>query len=999
MPLPLDVSSYFSGADLTFSATGLPAGLSIDPVTGVISGTPTLAQTTTVTVTALNPAGQASDSFTWTITGTGSGQSGTGSGLPPSSAVAPSIAGTALIGQSLTASPGVWEGSPAPAVSLQWRRNGAAIAGETGSVYTLTPADDLTAITVSVTAANTADTVTVSAGPVSPVYPAPVAGGALSDLTLELGSGPVTVDAAAGFSNATGGTWSVTGTGVSVDQAGQVTVQTTAERSADPVVVAYGNSGGSASAGFLVTVADSLPSALTLSETVTQDGLSFPPDGPGGAGLASIPLAGTAAPGAVIEVPDYRTKAPAVWTTLATADGAGNWAGTVQAVAQPGGYFRPQVRLAANTGVTAQMAARVGVGPVILIEGQSIEAHIVATAHDALSPAIDPVAERVLLLTEGGTTEILGPANRHTSAAARMANTLIALGDADYTYTLVFATQSGTSKTQLVDDGNATRGWAGLQGMLDTVYGSGSHVSVYQEKHFNADAGYAASMIPIWTGLQADGTPVSALGVGIDSAGLEVAAGTGVYDLDHCMFDLAAAPGTFGKGVLRADQTRFAYHFQCDPADKDMLGQMVNAGGTEEANMRKYQRLWESLRAAIASGPLAGLDAEAVHASLFQYGTGGSFEEDATHPADNALTGLSQHAMQLAAYALDRLGEIALPAPAEIASVTWAPDGSSAVVAMTADVTTNEDTPGAVAGFEIARAGQDHGTESTDWRFADALGTVVLGPGANEITITPAVLFADGDAIRFGYGGATGQSVYPGQSQAEFWKRYPVTATALLSTGVPAMPQGSGSFAASGIGAAPAVHAYDGAYDLTAIEDNATSGLTDRLFLQVVASVDTATGIEQALTIMTGNEMFFGIAANGNLRLNVPGIADTDIETGGLRGPLVDFRLSVDLRAGGLVRSWADIGVTGTLALQHDLATGAAQSFSGVRKPAFFTKQGGSNPGPGQIRAVKIWYQAHSDDGTLPAAAPSFSLEAGTDPLATFNDPSVKGYTAAGAVT
>lgn len=52
----------------TFSATGLPAGLSISTSTGTISGTPTTAGTSSVTVTVRDSAGRtASASFSWTV--------------------------------------------------------------------------------------------------------------------------------------------------------------------------------------------------------------------------------------------------------------------------------------------------------------------------------------------------------------------------------------------------------------------------------------------------------------------------------------------------------------------------------------------------------------------------------------------------------------------------------------------------------------------------------------------------------------------------------------------------------------------------------------------------------------------------------------------------------------------------------------------------------------------------------------------------------------------
>jgi serine protease len=70
--LQVHATDSASGQTLTYSATGLPAGLSVNSSTGLISGTPTTAGTSSVTVTAkdtTNASGSAS--FTWTINSSG----------------------------------------------------------------------------------------------------------------------------------------------------------------------------------------------------------------------------------------------------------------------------------------------------------------------------------------------------------------------------------------------------------------------------------------------------------------------------------------------------------------------------------------------------------------------------------------------------------------------------------------------------------------------------------------------------------------------------------------------------------------------------------------------------------------------------------------------------------------------------------------------------------------------------------------------------------------
>ncbi|MFF4754293.1 M4 family metallopeptidase [Streptomyces sp. NPDC002514] len=71
--LQISASSTNGGA-LTYSATGLPAGLSINGSTGLISGTPTTAGSNSTTVTVKDSTGATGTaSFTWTVNSTGGG--------------------------------------------------------------------------------------------------------------------------------------------------------------------------------------------------------------------------------------------------------------------------------------------------------------------------------------------------------------------------------------------------------------------------------------------------------------------------------------------------------------------------------------------------------------------------------------------------------------------------------------------------------------------------------------------------------------------------------------------------------------------------------------------------------------------------------------------------------------------------------------------------------------------------------------------------------------
>jgi beta-glucosidase len=78
--LPVLASDTSSRQSLSYAATGLPAGLSISPTSGAITGWPTTPGTSTVTVTASDPTRAfATTTFTWAVvSGLGPGIAGPG---------------------------------------------------------------------------------------------------------------------------------------------------------------------------------------------------------------------------------------------------------------------------------------------------------------------------------------------------------------------------------------------------------------------------------------------------------------------------------------------------------------------------------------------------------------------------------------------------------------------------------------------------------------------------------------------------------------------------------------------------------------------------------------------------------------------------------------------------------------------------------------------------------------------------------------------------------
>ncbi len=251
----IDAAAAFSGTGLAFSVAG--AGAVIDAATGLVTlPTDTVQDGTLVTVTAGNSGGTAEASFLVSILLRP---------FPPLLLAVPALAGTGKIGSAVTVDAGSWSGLPAPALSLQWLRDGAEIAGATAAAYVPTDADDRCALACRVTALNAAGSLAAETAPLAVTQEAPTLVGELLDEVFDLGTGPETIATAQVFEGR-GLAFGASGAGATIDPAtGVLTLPTDAVRSGEAVTVTATNSGGAASASFQVTVEDpavTVPAAI-----------------------------------------------------------------------------------------------------------------------------------------------------------------------------------------------------------------------------------------------------------------------------------------------------------------------------------------------------------------------------------------------------------------------------------------------------------------------------------------------------------------------------------------------------------------------------------------------------------------------------------------------------------------------------------------------------------------------------------------------------------------
>jgi hypothetical protein len=173
--------------------------------------------------------------------------------VAPTITTPPSISGATVQGSTLTCTPGVWAGSPAPTITREWLRAGVAISGATGLTYVTQAGDVGQAITCRETATNsggsansTSNAITVTSSfslPANTVAPV-ISGAAEEGSVLTVADGTWTGNPAPSFTHQ----WQADGVGIAGQTATTYTTVTDDVGKAITCRVTATNSQGSVNA-------------------------------------------------------------------------------------------------------------------------------------------------------------------------------------------------------------------------------------------------------------------------------------------------------------------------------------------------------------------------------------------------------------------------------------------------------------------------------------------------------------------------------------------------------------------------------------------------------------------------------------------------------------------------------------------------------------------------------------------------------------------------------
>ena len=510
--------------------------------------------------------------------------------------------------------------------------------------------------------------------------------------------------------------------------------------------------------------------AFSRDRTLFDGGAAF------GRAEAEVPLRGTGTAGRGVEARVLTEGGLPVteWARIADVGADGAWSGRITAPRRPD-WMRAQVRLAQAPGVAALGARRFGVGHVIAVWGQS-------EVHQMLLPNQDNTAPEPLLADDvveimwhdreragaaGVLHHRLTSADPHTAAVSAMANALMAARPGER-FAVVFQVQSGTSFTDLANDGAGTkRSWADDEAVHRFATADGQHVGLAAASWFAAPsalgAAYEEALFPLFTGRDAAGEPVAIPGEHTYRGGT-----TQTVRYDH------------GFGELYDDaHTRWVpygpHRFEPDTALRDAT---TKADGTRHVKLDNIERCRRSWRSMAANPHGRNARGEAIFLPItvepLNYLNGefdGAGWGDVTHPASDTLDGLGQFGRLTAHAVLRSAGLTSWPVP-EFDGCFWEPAGAWVELWSSAGPVT---TTRRARGLPPLAKDRPHWTE--------VVGFEIDGRPATRVEITPEGrvrvfpregAFTGASVLSYGAGAATGALDAEADLTARLWMDIPI---------------------------------------------------------------------------------------------------------------------------------------------------------------------------------------------------------------------------------
>lgn len=435
-----------------------------------------------------------------------------------------------------------------------------------------------------------------------------------------------------------------------------------------------------------VTVADpvaptppptTLPTQLTLAE-FSRDRTLFDAGLAVGRDSADIPLSGTADAGAVIEarIVTETGSEVAAWADIATADGAGDWSGTVS-TGQNADWLRPEVRLKANPAVAATTANRFGTGLIFVFSEQSNGFRIVKD-YDGLNadpsvtaqPILDPEAFQIIDLNNRGGQDdpdtgtvgnfrFVTDATPRTKPLAEMAS-ILTRNAPGLKVLMVSDNKSGVAQTLTLRDNDDRRRFEVVEALFDAVTADGATIGAFLLSHTNSlndgDGEYARYVAAAFLNKNLDGSTFAT------SLPAPLPNGNGV--IDHTWLELLPGLAT-GDTALIVQGSGFGGIY---PGTGSFL---------EDTATYRHLRSREELAAAFPETVILSGN----HNLAYLGTTDGGNWADSSHFTALSDYGVMERARSLMALTLRDVGVLEFDLP-QIDQVTWGPDyvrlGSSA---------------------------------------------------------------------------------------------------------------------------------------------------------------------------------------------------------------------------------------------------------------------------------------------------------------------------------